>query len=83
MIPLNIEVSNYQLLTKLNNRKMESTNISRRKFVKGLAGTAAGIVTFGSSLGMSAISYSRIIGANERINVGVGGFIENETIRQC
>jgi predicted dehydrogenase len=52
---------------------MESTNISRRKFVKGLAGTAAGIATFGSSLGMSAISYSRIIGANERINVGVIG----------
>ncbi|MCK4991755.1 MAG: Gfo/Idh/MocA family oxidoreductase, partial [Bacteroidales bacterium] len=43
------------------------------KFVKGLAGTAAGIATFGSSLGMSAISYSRIIGANERINVGVIG----------
>mgnify|MGYP001025656198 CR=1 FL=1 len=52
---------------------MESTNISRRKFVKGLAGTAAGIATFGSSLGMSAISYSRVIGANERINVGVIG----------
>ena len=52
---------------------MESTNISRRKFVKGLAGTAAGIATFGSSLGMSAISYSRILGANERINIGVIG----------
>jgi len=52
---------------------MESTNISRRKFVKGVASSAVGIATFGSSLGMSAISYSRIIGANERINVGVIG----------
>lgn len=52
---------------------MESTNISRRKFVKGLAGTAAGIATFGPVLGMSANSYSRIIGSNERIRIGVIG----------
>ncbi len=48
-------------------------NISRRKFVVGLAGTTAGIATFGSTLGMSAKSYSRIIGANERLNIGVIG----------
>jgi len=41
--------------------------------VKGLAGSAAGVATFGSSMGMSAISYSRIIGANERLNIGVIG----------
>ncbi len=52
---------------------MERLNISRRKFVKGLAGSAAGIAVFGSNPGMSAISYSRIIGANERINIGVIG----------
>ena len=52
---------------------MGNTNISRRKFVIGLAGTTAGIATFGSTLGMSAQSYSRIIGANERIKVGVIG----------
>ena len=52
---------------------MESTNISRRKFVKGLAASAAGIAAFGGNPGMSAISYSRIIGANERINIGVIG----------
>ncbi len=52
---------------------MESTNISRRKFVKGLAGTAAGIATFGPILGMSANSYSRFIGSNERIRIGVIG----------
>ncbi|MBI5010208.1 MAG: twin-arginine translocation signal domain-containing protein [Bacteroidia bacterium] len=52
---------------------MESTSISRRKFVKGLAGGAAGVAVLGSYPGMSAISYSRIIGANERINLGVIG----------
>ena len=52
---------------------MDRLNISRRKFVRGLAGSAAGIAAFGSNLGMSAISYSRIIGANERINIGVIG----------
>jgi len=52
---------------------MGKTNISRRKFVIGLAGTTAGIATFGTTLGMSAKSYSRIIGANERMNVGVIG----------
>jgi len=31
---------------------MGETNISRRKFVKGLAVTTAGIATFGSSLGI-------------------------------
>jgi predicted dehydrogenase len=52
---------------------MERLSISRRKFVKGLAGSAAGIAVFGGSPGMSAISYSRIMGANERINIGVIG----------
>lgn len=47
--------------------------ISRRKFVKGIAGTTAGIAAFGSTLGMSARSYSRIIGANERMHLGVIG----------
>jgi len=52
---------------------MESNSISRRKFVKGVAGSAAGIAVFGGSPGMSALSYSRISGANERINIGVIG----------
>ncbi len=71
---------------------MVKTTISRRKFIIGLAGTTAGIATFGRNLAMSAKSYSRIIGANERINIGVigcggmanspyAGFIENERIR--
>lgn len=52
---------------------MENTDISRRKFVKGLAGSVAGIAALGSSTGMSALSYSGIIGANEKLNIGVIG----------
>lgn len=52
---------------------MENTDISRRKFVKGLAGGVAGIAAFGSTQGMSALSYSSIIGANEKLNIGVIG----------
>ena len=52
---------------------MGKTNLSRRQFVKGLAGTTIGITTFGSSMGSFAKSYSRIIGANERIKIGVIG----------
>jgi predicted dehydrogenase len=52
---------------------MQSIDISRRKFVEGLAGSAAGIAAFGTNLNMPAGSYSRIIGANERLNIGVIG----------
>ena len=52
---------------------MKKTGISRRKFVRDLAGSAAGIAVLGSNPGMSALSYSRIPGANERINIGVIG----------
>lgn len=55
-------------------------SISRRKFVKGLAGSAAGMAIVGSSTDMLAKSYSRIIGANERLNIGVigcGGMANN------
>ncbi len=55
------------------NKKMERKNITRRGFVKGLAGTTAGLAAFGSSADMLAKSYSRIIGANERLNIGVIG----------
>jgi len=52
---------------------MGKSSISRRQFVRGIATTTAGVVTFGTPLGMSAKSYSRIMGANEKINVGVIG----------
>ena len=52
---------------------MKRANITRRKFVRGLAGSAAGVAVLGSNPGLSALSYSRIIGANERLNIGVIG----------
>lgn len=48
-------------------------NISRRHFVKGLASATAGITALGSSSNLLAKSFSQIIGANERIRVGIIG----------
>ncbi|MEM1325498.1 MAG: Gfo/Idh/MocA family oxidoreductase [Bacteroidota bacterium] len=42
---------------------------TRRNFIKKTALTSAGL-----AVGFSAKSYSRIIGANERVNVGIVGF---------
>ena len=48
-----------------------STN--RRDFIKKAAAGAAGITLGGSAMGMSAKSYSRIIGANDRLSVAFMG----------
>ncbi len=45
---------------------------SRRDFLKSAAKTTAGLYV--GTLGMSAKSYARILGANDRVNVGVVGF---------
>ncbi len=45
---------------------------SRRNFIKQSAKAAAG--TYVASIGFSASSYARIIGANDRVRVGVVGF---------
>ena len=45
---------------------------SRRKFIKDSSGAAAAVYL--GAIGFSAKSYGRIIGANERVNVGVIGF---------
>jgi predicted dehydrogenase len=45
---------------------------SRRQFIKQTALTGA--ATYIGTLGMSAKSYNRIMGANDRVNVGVVGF---------
>ena len=45
---------------------------SRRKFIKQAGIAAAG--TYLGTMGMSAKSYGNIIGANERVRVGVVGF---------
>ena len=44
----------------------------RRDFIKKTARAAAG--TYIASIGFSAKSYGRIIGANDRVRVGVVGF---------
>lgn len=51
---------------------MEKFNTSRRDFIKKSALTGAGI-TIGA-MGFSSSSYARIIGANDRVNVGIVGF---------
>jgi len=45
---------------------------SRRKFIRQSAQAVAG--TYMGSLAFSASSYGRIIGANDRVRVGVVGF---------
>ncbi|MBN2774388.1 MAG: Gfo/Idh/MocA family oxidoreductase [Prolixibacteraceae bacterium] len=46
---------------------------NRRDFIKKIGAGAAGITVGSSVMGMSAKSYSRIIGANERLNVAIAG----------
>lgn len=52
---------------------LEKIRISRRQFAAGIAVSAAGVATFGSTMGMTAKSYSRIPGSNERMKIGVIG----------
>src|SRR5690606_33210280 len=51
---------------------MENFNSSRREFTKKVALSGAAISI--GAMGFPASSYARIIGANERINVGIVGF---------
>ena len=60
------------MLTK-NIAEMEKTSMNRRQFAIRLASATAGIAAFGPAMGMSAKSYARIIGSNERIKIGVIG----------
>ncbi|RZK41899.1 MAG: Gfo/Idh/MocA family oxidoreductase [Pedobacter sp.] len=53
---------------------MENT---RREFIKKSAIAAAG--TYLGTMGLSAKSYGRIIGANDRVNVGIVGFSDRFT----
>ncbi len=52
---------------------MEKTKITRRQFALRLTASAAGMAAFGSTMGMTAKSYARIIGSNDRLNIGVLG----------
>ncbi|RYF45829.1 MAG: twin-arginine translocation signal domain-containing protein, partial [Cytophagaceae bacterium] len=46
---------------------------SRREFIKKAALGTAGLTVGGLATGMSAKSYAKIIGANERLNVAIAG----------
>jgi predicted dehydrogenase len=48
-------------------------NTNRREFLKKLTASTAGLVAGSSIMGMSKRSYGRIIGANDRLNVGIIG----------
>ncbi len=46
---------------------------SRREFIKKVALGTAGITLAGTTRGMSAKSYAKIIGANDRLQIGIAG----------
>ena len=46
---------------------------TRRDFLKKTTAGLAGVTVASSAMGMSAKSYSRIIGANDRLNVALMG----------
>lgn len=46
---------------------------NRRDFIKKVAAGTAGVAIGGSAMGMSAKSYKRIIGANDRLYVAIAG----------
>ncbi len=46
---------------------------NRRDFLRKVTAGAAGVAVGGSAMGMSAKSYGRIIGANDRLNVAIIG----------
>lgn len=58
---------------------------NRRDFVKKMAAGAAGVAIGGVAHGFSAKSYSSILGANEKIRVGVIGFSDRfrSTLLPC
>ncbi len=49
-------------------------NFTRRNFIKTSAAGSAGVAASGIGLGLSAKSYARILGANDRVRVGIVGF---------
>src|SRR5690606_1883139 len=51
---------------------MSENSISRRGFIKKSALSSAALTV--GAMGFSASSYARIIGSNDRVNVGIVGF---------
>jgi hypothetical protein len=60
------------LIFKAQTQSIFNMKKSRRHFIKQTAITGAGMVA--SKLAWTAQSYNRIIGANDRVRVGVVGF---------
>src|ERR1035437_1839902 len=52
---------------------MAKNELSRRKFIGKTAAGLVGATVLSSSSTLSAVSYNRIIGANDRINIGFLG----------
>src|SRR5690554_6593843 len=48
-------------------------SVNRRDFIKKVSVGAAGIAVGGKVMGMSAKSYNRIIGSNDRLHVAIAG----------
>ena len=46
---------------------------NRRDFLRKVTAGAAGVAVGGSAMGMSARSYGRIIGSNDRLNIAIMG----------
>ena len=53
---------------------MAKNELSRRKFIGKTATGIVGLAVSSSASSMSATSYKRIVGANDRINIGFLGF---------
>ncbi len=49
-------------------------DFTRRHFIKTIAAGSAGVAAGGIGLGLNAKSYSRILGSNDRVRVGIVGF---------
>ncbi len=49
-------------------------DFSRRDFIKTITAGSAGVVASGIGLGLTAKSYARVPGANDRVSVGIVGF---------
>ena len=52
---------------------MAKNELSRRRFIGKTAAGIAGVTVLSNSSALSAASYRRVIGANDRINIGFLG----------
>ncbi len=53
---------------------------TRRDFIKTVAAGSAGVAASGMGLGLTSKSYARILGANDRVRVGIVGFPTGQRI---